>query len=271
MQPHQKTFTIAGGAVIAILLFFIFFPLRYIVVPVGFKGVVVDAPYIFGKDQVRKEVASPGRYLEWKTTTIKLVASTPIRQDVFLDDLTTSDNNRVDYNAAITFTIEDPVDVIENWTMEFWSKNVNAEFISMVRAKVKPYTLNILMGTPDVAEKLDKEITAELIKFIADRGLKIKIHGVALGQARPNREVGLQIEETARLDEVNRTLDKRISNEDKRKNEEKARALADKAYRIEMGLSVQEYQQLRLATIQAEACKQAKQCFIGIERIVNSN
>lgn len=261
-----------GITVIIILLVLIgYWPMKWVIVDAGFRGVAIDKPYFFGEQGTRKETLAPGRHLEWETTTIVPVADTPLRQAVFLDDLTTADNNRVDFHSAVMFSIQDHSDLVSNWTLQFWSRVVDAEYRAIVRQAVRPYNLPQLMGDNVIAAAIDEEITAKLKAFIADRNIRIIIHGVALGQAKPNKAVFDQIEETARLVQENRSLAQQKLNQTERKESERARAEADKMYMNELGISRDQYMAMTLANIQADACKSAKQCFIGIEKIVSPN
>jgi hypothetical protein len=72
-----------------------------------------------------------------------------------------------------------------------------------------------------------------------------------------------QINETAGQQQRLKTLVAAGLAENQRAVSEKARAVADDAYRMSMGYSVEQYAQMQIANIQAEACEKAAQCIVA--------
>lgn len=274
-MTHDRKITVLANlivycviACVAALLLWLAIPLKTIIVPAGFTGVPIDNPWFFGKEGVRKEVKSPGRHWEWNTTDFQLVPSTPIRQIVDIDDFTTSDNYRVDFSSSVIMLIKGPSNIVSDWTMKFWSTSIESEYKALSRQAVKPHTLNELMGNATILSEIDTKITNQLREFINTRGIPVEVIGVALGQAKPNKAVFDQIEETARVVEEKRTYTEKAQAETQRKNSESNRAAADNAYRNALGMSTTEYVTLQVTKMQTEACIKASQCVIGIDRIV---
>lgn len=245
-------------------------PMSFVQVEAGFSGVAVDKPYMFGKSGVRKETLEPGRHLEWNSTKVIQVPSTPMRQPTVIDDFVTIDNYRVDFKTNVTFVITDPADVIKNWTLEFWSINIAAEYASFVREEVRKYKLQDLMSDHTTLNAIDQAITEKLNALIIVKKIPIRITTVAMGQATPNTIIFNQIEETARTVEQTKTYVERAKSEAERKESEKQRALADKAYQDNLGLTKEEYIRITLQKMQAEACQKATSCYIGIDKVVNT-
>lgn len=275
MNSKQNEANFALGIKLIIFVLFCvslwaFFPRKTITVPPGFAGVPVDSPWLWGDSGVRNESKAPGRYWEWKTTEYRMVPTTPLRQPVQIDDFTTSDNYRVDFSSVVNMRISDPVSVVSVWTLQFWSVSILSEYNAIARRAVKKYPLIDLMGSNDVLTEIDNEITAGLRAFIAMRKIPAVVDGVAMGQARPNTIVFNQIEETARVVQERLTYVERGKAEQERTKSETQRAIADKAYRNSMNISVEEFTTLQLMKMQTDACVKAAQCFIGVDKVATS-
>lgn len=245
-------------------------PWSYRDVPVGTVGVVVDKPYFFGNSGVRKESLDPGRTLLFNSSDVVLVASVPIRVPVEFDDFVTVDNYRVDFKSVVIYSVNNAPNLVERWTLKFWETSVAAEYATFVREEVRKHSLQLLMSDPEVLNQVDKNITEKLKGFVTSRGIPISVIGVVLGQAKPNKPIFDQIEETARVEEERKTHISRERSEAERAKSEKQRALADKAYSDSLGITKEEHLRIQLAKIQAEACEKAQACYIGIEKIVST-
>lgn len=271
MKKTRQNHPIGLYAVVAavIALFIAWFCISSHEVLPGYKGVYVDRPY-FGKGGVRAESVDPDRYFTWRTTTMIQVPSTPLSQPVKIDDFTTIDNYRVDFDVNVNMTITDPSKIVSDWTLQFWSRSVQPEFISIVRRSIAQHRLQDLMSNQETINQLDKVITDNLRSYIQMRQIPIIIQGVAMGRALPNKIVFDQIEETARKTEEAKTFVEAEKSQAKRALAEETRAKADKAYADKMGMTSEQFVRLRQTELQAEACRKATNCVIGIERIVTT-
>ena len=114
------------------------------------------------------------------------------------------------------------------------------------------------MSSPDVAQKIDDEVTDEIRKLVKSVKLPVEILNVTLGRAIPNENVLNQMNDTAAQQQRVKTLVAAVAAEEERKKEQEAKADADNAYRAKMGLTPEQYLAREIAEINAEACKSAK-------------
>lgn len=261
---------LSAAVLVAIAMTWALLPWSYRDVPVGAYGVVVDKPYFFGTPGVRPEPLQPGRKLLFNSSDVVLVTSTPVQEGIEFDDFVTVDNYRVDFKSRVIYEVTDPSNLVERWTLKFWGTSVAAEYASIVREEVRKYNLQQLMSDPIILKAVDDEITAKLRAFIKARGIPINIISVVLGQAKPNKPIFDQIEETARVEEERKTHIARKRTYAEREQSEAQRAKSDKAYSDNLGITKEEHLRIQLAKIQAEACEKAQACYIGIDRIVNT-
>lgn len=252
---------------IALLVMWFMFPMRTMHVGAGQLAVAVEKPYFFGNKGVRPEPVQSGRWWEWKTTEYILVKNTPYKQSVIIDDFVTIDNYRVDFQSQVILRVIDPTVLVDKWTLDFWNQSVNGEYSMMVRKEIKSNTLIDVMGNNVVLATIDDNLTTNLRTFIKERNIPVEVIGVTLGQARPNKVVFDQIEETARVEVERQTHVQRAASEEKRAEAESKRAAADNAYRNAVNLSPTQYAEMQIARMQTDACIKAAQCFIGLDRV----
>lgn len=270
-QDETRFFRIIGKIVAALALMIIAymaFPWKRIYVEPGFVGVYMDKPYFFGKKGVRlDEVMQPGSDWAWKTTELIPVISVPYKQDSRIDDFATKDNYLVDFDSVVSLRISDQAKIVADWRLTFWTETLRAEYNSIVRRAVSGYSLYELMSDTEKLKSLDNEITTNMKAHIKSIGIPIVVENVALGRAKPSNEVMAQITETARRIEEKATFTRMADAQTSRKEAEKNRATADKAYALEMGLSAAQFTMLRMVEMQTNACMKAASCVIGIDRV----
>lgn len=266
-QPVKLAF-IAIATVITLILAYVFFPWKTVVVESGYVGVYSDKPYIFGKNGIRSnEVMSPGREWAWKSTEIIPVLSVPFKQPVRIDDFATKDNYLVDFDSTVSLRILDAPSVVSDWRLSFWSESILAEYNSISRREVAKYSLYELMSNQVALAQLDFDVTEKLSAYLKKIGIKVQVENVALGRAKPTAEVLAQLNETARQIEAKETNIKKASAELDRKNAESNRAAADAEYANKMNLSPAQFTAIRITELQMAACMKAASCVIGLDRI----
>lgn len=270
-NQNQKRFAVSGfiiamvlAAVTVLVVAFSFiswlFFMESVTVQPGEEAVLVDRPYFFGQEGVRKEVLREGRELIWVTTDAIKVNKLPESKPVPLDDFSSSDNILLDFETSIQLRVVDSRDLIQNFGAEWFNNNVRPQYISIVREAVKKRSMSDMMSNPAVAAQVDAEVTRGLEQLIRTNRIPVQIINVAMGRAKPNKSVLDQMNETAAQQQRNKTLIAATAAEVQRKEEQKAKAEADNAYRMEMKLDTREFVQLQTAKIYADACKEAKNC-----------
>ena len=228
----------------------------------GYELVIVDKPYFFGGEGVRKSPLSAGRVMLWKTSSVVPVRVTPQSIPVKFDDYSSSDNILLDFESTIQFRVLDSVRMIEAFGEDWFSNNVERQYTSLVREAIKKKTMTEMMSDSASAVAVDNEVTTALTKLIADAKLPVEVLGVSLGRAKPNSNVLEQMNMTAAEQQRRRTLIAATEAEKEREQEQIKKAVADNAYRNAMGLSPEMFIQLEQIKRYAEACARSTSCFV---------
>lgn len=229
----------------------------------GHELVIVDKPYIFGESGVRNETLKSGRILLWRTSDVTAVRMTPQSVHVKFDDLSSNDNILLDFESTIQYQIIDSKSLVKNFGATDWfTNNLERQFMSIVREAVKKETMSHMMSDVDTATRVDNEVTKQLQELVAASRLPIKIIGVTLGRAKPNENVLLQMNETAAQQQRNRTLIAATDAENQRAAEQTAKARADNAYRNALGMDTDQFIKLEAIKRYSEACAKATHCIV---------
>lgn len=229
----------------------------------GHNGVVIGQPMFFGSQGIQKTVYKPGSYWFWKTNGIYEINVLPQQQPEKFDDMMSSDNIPVDFDAFLNFQITDPVNYVANWGERWYGNNVQQAFRTIVREECKRYRMTDLVSNPDVPNKIEQVALAEVQKFAKEKGLPFVFTRVNVGKINPNADVMKEIAQTAVQQQRQRTEGERKKAEDMRAATEKSRAAADNAYREAMNLAPEQY--IRLEAVKAyshaaEECAKNEKC-----------
>lgn len=267
-KPSPKVIagTVAGLAAASLVVFGIcwFAFMHTQTVEPGHHGVIVDKPYFWGNEGVRKEPLIEGRKLLWRTSSMQSVRMTPQSIPVKVDDYSSSDNILLDFESTIQFRVTDSVRLVNEFGEGWFDNNVKQQYLAIVRDAVKKRTMTAMMSDTKAANDVDAEITTALTALIKEAKLPIVLIGVSMGRAKPNEAVLLQMNETAAQQQRQKTLVAATAAEIDRKKEQIAKAEADNAYRNAMGLSPEMFIQLEQIKRYAEACaKTGNVCVIG--------
>lgn len=265
-KPSSNIFIYAGAAIVGLLSIFLFVMwsmfTHSVTVEPGFEVVLVDKPYIFGHEGVRKETLKEGRKLVFDSTSNHEVRMTPQSISVKVDDFSSADNILLDFESTIQYRILDPVDLISNFGEGWFVNNVVQPYLSEVREAIKKKTMTEMMSDVNAAKTVDDAVTAGLISIVKNANLKIQIIGVNMGRAKPNVEVLAQMNETAAQQQRKKTLIEAQAAEVQRKLEQQAKADADNAYRNSIGMSAEQFIQLESIKRYADACARATGCIV---------
>jgi regulator of protease activity HflC (stomatin/prohibitin superfamily) len=248
-------------AVLAVALVSIFSWQSHIVAP-GHVGVIVDNPYFFGDQGVRSDAVPEGRKFLWKTSYIVPVNIQPAKEDVTLDDFSTSDNYLMDFSSQIQFRIIDGPSLIKSFGVT-WFKNVLYQpYVSAAREALKTRKMSQLMSDTKTAQEIDDKLTTALVAIVKEKKLPIIIENVSLGRAKPNASVLAELDKTATEQQRQLTLEAAEQSEIKREREQIAKARADNAYRNNMNLSPEQFVRLEEIRRYSEVCAVSKNCTV---------
>lgn len=229
----------------------------------GFHGVVVDKPYFFGHEGVRKEPLREGRLWLWRTSSMYKVRVQNLSLPVKVDDYSSADNILLDFETTIQFNVSDAVDLISRFGTDWFDNNVKQQYLAVVREQVKKKTMTAMMSDVNAAKDVDSEVTKGLEGLVKELKLPVRIVGVSLGRAKPNETVLAQMNETAAQQQRKKTLVEAEAAEVQREKEQSAKAVADNAYRRAIGLSPQEFLALEHMKRWTEACAKAHTCVVN--------
>ena len=229
----------------------------------GHHGVIIDKPYFWGNEGVRKDPLIEGRKLLWRTSALKAVRMTPQSIPVKVDDYSSSDNILLDFESTIQYRITNSVRLVNEFGEGWFDNNIKQQYLAIVRDAVKKRTMTAMMSDTKTAADVDAEITVALTALITEAKLPIVLLGVSMGRAKPNEAVLLQMNETAAQQQRQKTLVAATVAEIDRKKEQVAKAEADNAYRNAMGLSPDMFIQLESIKRWSEACLKATTCVVN--------
>jgi regulator of protease activity HflC (stomatin/prohibitin superfamily) len=111
-------------------------------------------------------------------------------------------------------------------------------------------------------DAIDAEIHDSLVEFIKEKGLPVRLVTMTVGRANPPDAIKNQRIETAAQEQRIQTEIQIKNAETQRKAAEEARAAADNAYRQAIGLSPEQYVQLKRVEMELKVCGEGKCTFI---------
>lgn len=229
----------------------------------GKEGVLVQKPFFFGHGGVDPTPVRPGREFIALTTDVIMVDMVPQTTHVAFQDFSSQDNILLDFETAVQYRVTDSVGLISKFGVNWFDNNIKSQYASIVREVVKKNSMKEMMSDPAAATRADDQITEAIQKLVVAEKIPVTILNVTLGRASPNANVLNQMNNTAAEQQRKLTNDAAKLAEDSRKASEASRAIADDAYRTQMGYSVAQYAAMQIANINADACKAAKSCVLA--------
>ena len=216
-------------------------------VDAGTEGVMVKKPYIFGHGGVDETPLKTG--LTWTvwSTEVKRINIKPFNIDEKFDDLVTQDNNRVDFKIHLTFKHiagKTPI-LVENFGNNWYRNKVREPLRNSTRSFTKTHKMFEMTTDSEVTDKLEEMVTKEIRQFLKDEKIPTELVLATVGRVMPPAKVIAATEETAVQEQNVKTQNERVAAEQSRENAERAAAKADRAYMNEMGMTPQEYLQMK--------------------------
>ncbi|TLZ14719.1 MAG: SPFH domain-containing protein [Gammaproteobacteria bacterium] len=198
----------------------------------GHEVVLIEKPWIFGHGGVDSDPVKPGRTFAAITTEGVDVYMQPQKFDTEMHDTMTSDGVPISFHAIVVLQVTDSV-------------GMNETAISTT-----------------ALDAVDAEIRDALKAFIKEKGLPIQLVTMTEGRANPPDAIKNQRIETATQEQRIQTEQQTKLAEVQRKSAEEARAAADNAYRQAIGLSPEQYVQLKRIEMENRVCADGKCTFI---------
>ena len=218
----------------------------------GEEAVLIHKPYIFGHGGIDEKPVETGRQYEWFSTSYVIVSMLPQKFDEKLDDAASNDNTLLDFNTQIQLQVEDnksPV-LIKNYGSNWYVNVIQEVYRNTVRNYISKFGPFDLMSNREVLDSINFAVKNDMERYIDDLSAKsgelpIDVVNVVVGRAIPNEKQKAEMDNTAAATQAKRTEESRFEMLKAKEAAERQRAIADKAYQEEMGLSADQFIQLK--------------------------
>ena len=218
----------------------------------GEEGVKVHKPWVFGSGGVDMTPVETGLQYTWLSTDYVIVNMLPQAYDEDLDDATSNDNTLLDFNTQIQLQVKDnmsPV-LIKNYGANWYSSVIKEVYRNTVRGYISKYGPFDLMSNREVLDSINLFVKNDIqnyIKLLSSKQgeLPIDVVNVVVGRAIPNERQKAEMDATAAATQAKRTEESRRDMLVAREAAERQRAIADKTYQEELGLTTDQFIQLR--------------------------
>jgi regulator of protease activity HflC (stomatin/prohibitin superfamily) len=228
----------------------------------GHEVVLIEKPWFFGHGGVDPDPVKTGRTFTAATTEGVDVYMQPQKFDTEMADTMTSDGVPISFHAIVVLQVTDSVSLIKNFGPSWYKNNLEEQFKTMVRQAVRKRGMNETAISTTALDAIDGEIRDSLLAFIKEKGLPVKLVTMTVGKANPPDAIKNQRIETAAQEQRVQTEKQIKLAEDQRKSAEESRAAADNAYRQALGLSPEQYVQLKRIEMENRVCAEGKCTFI---------
>ena len=228
----------------------------------GHEVVLIKKPWFFGHGGVEDQPVKPGRTWAAFTTEGVDVYMQPQKYETEMHDTMTSDGVPISFHAIMVLQVIDSVSLIKNFGPHWYENNLQEPFKTMVRQAVRKRGMNETAISTTALDAIDDEIRDALVKFIKEKDLPVKLVTMTVGRANPPDAIKNQRIETAAQEQRIQTEIQIRNAESQRKAAEEARAAADNAYRQAIGLSPEQYVQLKRIEMEQKVCGDGKCTFI---------
>ena len=218
----------------------------------GEEAVLIHKPYIFGHGGIDEKPVETGRQYEWFSTSYVIVSMLPQKFDEKLDDAASNDNTLLDFNTQIQLQVEDnksPV-LIKNYGSNWYVNVIQEVYRNTVRNYISKFGPFDLMSNREVLDSINFAVKNDMERYIEELSAKsgelpIDVVNVVVGRAIPNEKQKAEMDNTAAATQAKRTEESRFEMLKAKEAAERQRAIADKAYQEEMGLSADQFIQLK--------------------------
>lgn len=215
------------------------------------EAALVMQPWFFGHGGVNEKPVSTG--LEWCALTTHPVyfKIVPWRYDEKFDDLFSNDNTPLDFHTSIIIQIEKgktPI-LLRNYGEYWYENNIQRWYRNKTREYVSMYGPFDLMSNREILREIDSKISKDIAEYIKQKSdsseFPIKVVEIITDRATPNPSQLAEMDNTATAIQQTKTQERLREMESVREAAERQRAIADRAYMNSMGLTANQYIELR--------------------------
>ncbi|GAP71324.1 hypothetical protein SAMD00024442_102_2 [Candidatus Symbiothrix dinenymphae] len=221
-------------------------------------AVFVKKPWFFGSGGVSKSVLLEGsEWAAWTTDNVKFKTS-PVKYEEKFDDVFSDDGTPVDLQANFILQVDasQAYILLKNYGADWYSNVVKETGRKYVRDRISQREFYKLLSDREIYDEIEADVIEKTIAYFKTlnelKPFPVHVVNVVCDRARPNLAVMEEIDRTASNIQAKKTEDEKFNMQVAREKSEKQRALADRAYRTNLGLSGQEFIALKALDIERE-------------------
>ena len=215
------------------------------------EAVLIYKPWFFGHGGVDEDAVESGLTWCWWSTHSETFKIIPVKHQVDMDDLFSDDNTPLDFHTIIITQIEkgkSPV-LLQNYGVDWFNTNIYNYYCNLVRDHISQHSPFDLMSNRAILNEIDAKVLKQMQTYIAtlskEKEFPVVIKQVTIGKAIPNAEQLAEMNKTAKAVQAKQTQEREVEVQIAREKAERQRAIADKAYREELGLSTTDFINLK--------------------------
>ena len=215
------------------------------------EAVLIYKPWFFGHGGVESEAVTSGLTWCFWSTHSEYFKIIPVKHQVDMDDLFSDDNTPLDFHTVIITQIEKgktPV-LLQNYGIDWFNTNIYNYYCNLVRDHISQHSPFDLMSNRAILNEIDEKVLKQMQSYVAklskEKEFPIVIKQVTIGKATPNKEQLAEMNKTAKAVQAKQTQEREAEVQAAREKAERQRAIADKAYREQLGLTIPQFIELR--------------------------
>ena len=215
------------------------------------EAALIYKPWFFGHGGVDEDAVESGLTWCWWSTHSETFKIIPVKHQVDMDDLFSDDNTPLDFHTIIITQIEkgkSPI-LLQNYGVDWFNTNIYNYYCNLVRDHISQHSPFDLMSNRAILNEIDAKVLKQMQTYIAtlskEKEFPVVIKQVTIGKAIPNAEQLAEMSKTAKAVQAKQTQEREVEVQIAREKAERQRAIADKAYREELGLSTADFINLK--------------------------
>lgn len=215
------------------------------------EAVWVEKPWFVGHGGIDNEPVSTGLSygcLSSKAVYFKVV---PTRYDEKFDDIFSNDNTPLDFNTYLNIQIEKGKThiLLANYGEDWYKNNIQVEYRNRTRIYVSLYSPFDLMSNRDIIQSIDSALLVDMNNYIQqlsqEKEFPVIVRSITTGAARPNKGQMDEMNRTATAIQAAKTQEYLANVEEIRILTEKLKGIADRTYKEVMGMTNDQFLQLK--------------------------
>jgi regulator of protease activity HflC (stomatin/prohibitin superfamily) len=218
------------------------------------EAVLISKPWFFGHGGVKDNAVTPGAAIVSFTTSVVRFKVIPVTYQEHFQDMITADNTPVKFSAYLKLKVRkgETPDLYKNFGEDWYNNSLSPTFKAIVRDKASGYKLFELTSDRKILANIEISLDSQIRAYVKSINLPVDIMQVTIGAITPPDEVLEQTKQTAAQNQSKLTQDAKALAEKARYQAEINKALSDKAYLNQMGMTIPEFLQLRNLEIEKE-------------------